>query len=427
MQFKAYPFWHEGITFPTGAAGALPARADVAIIGGGLTGLAAARTLARSGATTLLFETQHIGWGASSRNGGQVLTGLKLDAPTLLKQYGRDRARRFFAASLAAIDLVEQIALEERFECAFHRHGHLLLAARPSHMRILVDEAELLARHFDHQVQLCSREAMQAEIATDAYFGCMLDPLSAGVDPARYVVGLAHAAQRAGAHLWDHTTVQDVQRERGGFVLQTTRGTVRTAQIVVASGGYTGNAIRTVQRKLVPLGSYVVATEPLPPGVAAELIPRDRMIFDSRNLLHYFRLSPDRQRLLFGGRAGFFPETPATVRESAVILRKMLVEVFPVLRAVQIEYAWGGTLDTSFDFMPHAGGKDGFFYAVGYAGHGVALGSYLGTLVATLMLGTPCDNPFGELPFPGAPLGLYSGRPWFLPLAGLYYGIKDRL
>jgi glycine/D-amino acid oxidase-like deaminating enzyme len=148
------------------------------------------------------------------------------------------------------------------------------------------------------------------------------------------------------------------------------------------------------------------------------------MIFDSKNFLHYYRLTPD-HRLLFGGRAAFFPETPATVRESAVLLRQGMLQVYPQLRATSIEYVWGGTLDFAFDRMPHTGQTQGLFYALGYAGHGVALATYLGAQMAHAVLGESHDSVFAEIPFPGAPLGLYDGRPWFLPFAGAWYRFLD--
>jgi glycine/D-amino acid oxidase-like deaminating enzyme len=148
------------------------------------------------------------------------------------------------------------------------------------------------------------------------------------------------------------------------------------------------------------------------------------MIYDSRHYLHYYRLTPD-NRMLFGGRAAFFPETDSTIRKSAEILRRDMIEVFPQLRDIAVEYVWGGTLDFCFDTMPHAGRLDGMYYAVGYAGHGVAMATYLGTHIAFQILGEPADNPYEGIPFPGAPFRLYSGRPWFLPLAGMYYKVLD--
>ncbi|HEU5100286.1 MAG TPA: FAD-binding oxidoreductase [Roseiflexaceae bacterium] len=425
MLLKETPIWLEGVTFPeTDPAQPLPAHADVAIVGGGYTGLAAARELSRRGASVALLEARTLGWGASSRNGGMVLTGLKLEAEQLVTKYGLATARRLFAASLRALDYVERIVAEERIECDFARSGHLLLACKPAHYQAFAREAELLERDFGHPTRVLAAGELRGEIGSSAYYGGLVDEASAGVNPARYVAGLARAAQRAGAQLYERAPVERIERQPAGWRLSTPRGTLRAGAVLLATGGYSGPATPALRRRIVPLGSYIITTEPLPEPLARELIPRERMIFDSKRFLYYFRLTPDR-RMLFGGRAGFFSETPATVRDSAEILRRGMLQVYPQLRDARIEHAWGGTLDVTFDMMPHAGQIDGLHYAIGYAGHGVAMASYLGSLLGACLAGEQVDNPFTELPFPGAPLGLYNGRPWFLPLVGAWYKFLD--
>jgi glycine/D-amino acid oxidase-like deaminating enzyme len=422
---KETPVWLEGAQFPPAdTTRPLPERADVAVIGGGYTGLAAARALVRRGASVAVLEARSIGWGASSRNGGMVLTGLKVEAAGLIERYGRERARRMFAASLAAIDCVEQIVREEQIDCDFARDGHLLLAYKPAHFRAFVHEAALLKREFGHTTRLVPPGELRDEIGSGAYHGGLVDEASAGVHPARYVAGLAWAAQRAGAQLFDHTPAERVAREGDEFRIWTPRGSLRAGAVLVASGGYTGPATPVLRRRVVPIGSYIIATAPLPADLAREVSPRGRMMFDSKNFLYYFRLTPD-QRMLFGGRAGFFPETPATVRESATILRRGMLVVYPQLRDTPVEYAWGGTLDFTFDMMPHTGALGGLHYAIGYAGHGVAMATYMGTQIGRQIAGEQVENPFADLPFPTAPLGLYDGRPWFLPLAGAWYRFLD--
>jgi glycine/D-amino acid oxidase-like deaminating enzyme len=425
MPLKETPVWLEGAVFPTiDPARPLPQHVDVAVVGGGYTGLAAARELARRGASVALLEARTLGWGASSRNGGMVLTGLKLEAPQLVARYGLATARRLFAASLLSIDCVERIVAEERIDCDFARSGHLLLASKPAHLKAMVYEAELLEREFGHATQVVQPGDLRGEIGSNAYYGGLVDETSAGVNPARYVAGLARAAERAGALLYERTPATDITRQGSRWCVGTARGEVRADAVFVASGGYSGPATPALQRRIVPLGSYIIATEPLPAALARELSPRNRMIFDTKRFLYYFRLTPDR-RMLFGGRAGFFPETPTTVRESAAILRRGMVAVFPQLREARVEYAWGGTLDVAFDMMPHAGEIGGLHYAIGYAGHGVAMATYLGSQIGASLAGGRVDNPFADLPFPGAPLGLYDGRPWFLPLVGAWYKFLD--
>lgn len=422
---KTTPMWLEGASFPAlDPARPPPERVDVAVVGGGYTGLAAALALARRGAAAAVLEARTLGWGASSRNGGMALTGLKREAADLIGRYGRAAARRMFAASLAAIDCVEQIVGSEGIACDFARCGHLLLAYKPAHVRALHHDAELMAREFGHRTCVIPRGDLRAEIGSDAYHGGLVDEVSAGLHPARYVAGLARAAERAGATLCERAPVERIARAPGGFRLSTPRGDVRAEAVFIATGGYTGRATPALRRRIIPIGSYIIATEPLPEDLARELSPRNRMIFDTKRFLYYFRLTPDR-RMLFGGRAGFFPETPATVRESAAILRRGMIAVYPQLGDARIEHAWGGTLDFTFDMMPHAGQEDGLHYALGYAGHGVAMATYLGTVMGAQIAGAPEANPFADLRLPGAPLGLYRERPWFLPFAGAWYKALD--
>jgi glycine/D-amino acid oxidase-like deaminating enzyme len=418
-------FWWMTTEFPAGEAKPPGGRWDVAVIGSGYTGLAAALRLARRGVKVAVLEAQTIGWGASSRNGGQVLTGLKLGAETLFARYGRDLTRRLFAASLAAIDCVEQIVREEDLACDFARRGHLEAACKPAHFEHFRRAAEVMAREFSHSTRLVEMRDLRTEIGSDIYHGGLVDAASASVNPAQYVAGLARTAQAAGAKLFERAAVTQLSRESGArFRLATARGALHADQVFVATSGYTGPVTPALQQKVVPIGSYILATEPLPESVANRLLPHNRVVFDSKNFLHYYRLSADR-RLLFGGRAAFAPETPATVRESAAILERDMLAVFPQLQGVRAAYAWGGTLDFAFDLMPHAGQHEGLSFALGYAGHGVALATYLGARMAEMMCGLKVDNPFVEISFPGAPLGLYTGRPWFLPFAEKWYQFLD--
>lgn len=425
MVLKTIPIWHEGVTFPaTHAAHPLPAHTDVAIIGGGYTGLAAARTLARHGIAVTVLEARSLAWGASSRNAGMALTGLSRDVGTLVARYGVDTTRRLFAASLEAIACLEQVIREEAIAGDFVRCGHLFLAARPRHFAALQHEAAVLARVCNHPTRVISRNDLSAEIGSEAFYGGLIDDASASIHPARYAAGLACAAQRAGAWLFDHTSVAQITRAGSVFCITTSRGSLRAHNVLVATNGYTGRATPALQRRMLPFGSYIITTGVLPEALAWELNPHNRMLFDSRRLLAYFRLTPDR-RLLFGGRTGSFRETPAAIRRSAAILRREMVRVYPQLRAVPVEYAWGGTVGIPFDRLPHAGQLDGLYYALGYAGHGVAFATYLGTRIAEWIAGVPSENPFADLPLPKAPFGLYNGTPWFIPLVGTWYRLLD--
>ncbi len=422
---KQQPYWWDTVAMPALASPQLPSSVDVAVIGGGITGLCAARSLARRGAAVAVLEARTIGWGASSRNGGMVLTGYKLGASTLLARYDRERARHLYRASLAAVDCVEQLVNAEHIDCHFTRCGHLALASKPAHFQAFVSGAQLLSREFAHEVQPIARAELRNEIGSDRYYGGLIDEASASINPAQYVAGLAYAAHTAGAALCEMTPVNRLERHGLRWRVITNSGVLEAADILVATSGYTGAVTPALHRRVVPIGSYIIVTEPLPEALALELSPRGRMMYDSRHFLHYFRLTPD-CRLLFGGRARFVPETESTVHESAAVLRRGMLDVYPQLRDVRVEYAWGGTLDFTFDTMPHAGQLDGYHYALGYAGHGVALATDLGTRIGEMIGRSDLHTiPFVGLRFPGAPLGLYWGKPWFLPLAAAWYKFLD--
>jgi glycine/D-amino acid oxidase-like deaminating enzyme len=421
-------YWLTTVQMPVPPAQPLPEKVDVAVIGSGFTGLSAALALAKRGAKVAVLESETIGWGASSRNGGMVLSGLKLGVNQLISRYGRELTRRMYAASLESIDAVERLVKEENIACDFARTGHLEVACKQAHFDGYARQVEVIGREFNHSLRVVGRDQLGDEIGSDIYFGGMVDEVSAGVNPARYVSGLAVAAMGAGAPICERARLQNIQRESRngapGFRLNSSRGGLWARNVLVGTSGYTGAATPALRRKIIPIGSFIITTEVLPEALARELSPRNRQIYDSKNYLYYYRLTPD-NRMLFGGRAAFFPETDRTIRKSADILRFGMIEVYPLLRSTKVEYVWGGTLDFCFDIMPHAGQIDGLYFAVGYAGHGVAMATYQGQKMAEWIAEGKTDNPFTEIPMPGAPLGLYNGKPWFLPFAGAYYKVLD--
>jgi glycine/D-amino acid oxidase-like deaminating enzyme len=429
MSIQEHNYWLTTVEIPkSDPAQPLPESCDVAVIGAGFTGLSAARTLAKRGAKVAVLEAESIGWGASSRNGGMVLTGLKLGVNKLISMYGRERTQRMYAASLASIDCVEQLVREENIACEFSRSGHLEVACKQKHFDDYARQVEVIARECNHALRIVPRHELETEIGSPIYYGGMVDEVSAGLNPAQYMAGLAQAAIRTGALIFENTRVEKIEREprqgTPGWRLTTSRGAFWARDVFVATSGYTSAATPALRKKIIPIGSYIITTEVLPESVARELSPRNRMIYDSKNYLYYYRLTPDR-RMLFGGRAAFFPETASTIRQSAEILRQGMITVYPQLRDAKLDYVWGGTLDFAFDIMPHAGQMDGLYYALGYAGHGVAMATWQGEKMAEMIAGEKNDNPFVGIAFPGAPLGLYNGTPWFLPFAGMYYKFLD--
>jgi glycine/D-amino acid oxidase-like deaminating enzyme len=402
------------------AAPVPPDRTDVAIVGGGYTGLAAARALARRGVDVVVLERHVIGWGASSRNGGFVLPGFKPDIEVLARKLGIAEARRLFELSKQAVEGLEALVADEAIDCDYTRCGTIVLAARPGHLVGLERSRQFLRDQLGHETALLTRGDLRAEIGSTRYHGGLLDPLAGAVQPARLVQGLARAAARAGARLVEGVEVRGLERRREGWRVATSAGAILVREVLVATNGYTGPAVPALQRRVVPVGSYLIATPALDPALAARLVPRLRVLSDTKNLLYYFRLSPD-GRMVFGGRAAF---TPTPVARSAVILARGMVEVFPELAGVPVEYAWGGQVAFTMDQMPHVGRLDGVHYALGYGGHGVAMATWLGARMGDALAGA------GEIPRLTAPfraVPMYGGTPWFLPLVGGYYRVRDAL
>jgi glycine/D-amino acid oxidase-like deaminating enzyme len=373
----------------------------------------------------VVLEREDVGWGASSRNGGQVLTGLKLEPAALVGRYGEQVARRLFDVSLQSMEHLETLIASESIDCGYKRSGHIHAASKPSHFEHLRTEQELLARVFGHRVELVPRSGQRSEVASDAYHGLLVDERSGALDPARFVQGLAEAARRAGAKIVVGTPVERVTPPGSAskhWSVTTPNDEIEAADVLLATDGYTSAALPALRRRFVPVGSYIIATEPLPEALAMALLPRRRMAFDSRRFLHFFRVTDDR-RLLFGGRAEFRRPGPETTRRAAEILRGDMVTVFPELSAVAVDYAWGGSVAFTRDEMPHAGRLDAAYYAGGYCGHGIAMATSLGELVARRIAGEPVDHPMIDDHFRAIPF--YNGRPWFLPMVGLYYKLLD--
>lgn len=397
----------------------LPTRTDCAVIGAGITGLCAALTLADLGVEVVVLEARTCGSGASSRNAGMALTGLKVPLGQMIDEHGRELAHSLYRASVESVEVVERLVHDETIDCGFVRGGHLAAACKPAHLEVLRQKQAILAEELDYQTVLVEPHDLPGELRTTYYHGGLVDPLSAGLDPGRYTGGLAAAVGRRGVTIHEHTPALSLASIPGGFAVGTPRGTVRADHVLMATNAYTGALHPGLRRRIVPIGSHVIATAPLGERRAASLIPRDRMVFDTKNMLFYFRRSPD-HRIVFGGRASFTPTSPSRAGES---LRRGMIDVFPDLAGVDVEHAWGGLVGFTFDRQPHLGEIDGVHYAMGYCGHGVALASYLGQKIARIIAQRSDDTPFRALRFPISVA--YRGRPWFLPLAGAYYRSLD--
>jgi glycine/D-amino acid oxidase-like deaminating enzyme len=272
-----------------------------------------------------------------------------------------------------------------------------------------------------YETELVGRAGLSRVIGSTRYHGALVDPGGCSLQPARYVQGLALAAERAGARLLEDTEVLRVRKTETGFELATTRGDLRAREVLAATNGYTPPALAALRRRVIPIGSYIIATAPLGEELGQRLVPGRRVLSDTKHLLYYFRLSPD-GRMVFGGRASF---TPASPRRSAAILAAGMREVFPQLAGATIEYAWSGKVAYPMDHLPHAGQLGGVHYAMGYCGHGVALATYLGTRMGEVLAGIGAVPDLGGKRFKAIPF--FNGFPWFLPLVGGYYRVRDWL
>lgn len=421
---KTVPLWTEQHPRPDSlpVVEELPAQVDVAVVGGGYTGLNAARVLAQNGATVAVLEQHTIGWGASSRNGGMATTGIKQSMQVIFKRYGEKLAREFWQASLDAIDLIGEIVADEGIACDFWRKGHVALAYKPSHFERMKKKASWYRAMLDYKMTLASPADLTAEIGSTAFYGGLIDEWSAGLHPAKYVFGLAQAAARYGALLLENTAVQQIKKQNGRFQLQTGRGTLQAGEVLVATNGYTGAMLPGLSPRIFPVGSYIIVTEPLSPELQRYLSPKERVFYDSKWFLNYFRLTPD-GRMLFGGRNNL--STGLDLVESAQRLRAQMVRVFPELHQAAITHSWTGQLGLTFDLMPHIGRIGGVHYAMGYGGHGVSIATYVGTEAGKLLCGQITRSPFMEIDH--QTYFFYRKRPWFLPLAAFWYRLLDWL
>src|SRR5574341_182363 len=415
------PLWTEQYPRPAALpAAAPPDQVDVAIIGGGYTGLSAALHLAKSGASVAVLERETIGWGASSRNGGIVSPGLKQSIRKIFRMYGPEMGREFWQAGLDAIHLLDSLVREESIDCDWQPTGYAEMACKPAHFYHFQQQARWLKDHLGYEARAIPPSDLAGEIGSTFYHGALVGEVGGTLHPAKYVFGLARASARHGAILCEDAAVTALTRQASGFEVRTVRGVTRAKEVLAATNGYTDHLIPRLKPGVFAVGSYIITTEPLPADLQQKLDPQRRGFWDSKNFLNYWRLTPD-GRMLWGGRNNLDPNLD--LKASADNLRKQMLRVFPDLRDTAITHSWTGRMGITFDLMPHIGRVEGVLYALGYCGHGVAVSTYLGREVARLIGGEITRSPFAEIPHPA--WFFYRKEPWFLPVAAAWYRVVD--
>jgi glycine/D-amino acid oxidase-like deaminating enzyme len=414
------PLWMQNADLSVPSSEPLPGRVDVLVIGAGYTGLSAARETARTGRSTLVLDAGELGAGCSSRNGGQVAYSIKPSFHSLKAKFGANVAFGICREGLDAVAYLRALA-KQHADCGWREDGCFFGAHTARHFAHMVRDAENQPRGLEQRISVVSKADQHAEIASDFYHGGCVYPDDASVDPMRLLLALLRRALDGGAWVVDRCPVDAIKSTRDGFEALTPRGVVHARQVLLATNGYSGPLSPWHRRRVIPIGSYQIATEPLGADRVRSLIPRGRNIVDSRRVVVYFRPSPDGERIIFGGRAALAERDPLACVPR---LRQMMARILPQLKSVRVSHAWVGWVAYTFDTLPHLGQHGGIYYCMGYCGQGVPLAPYFGQRIGQQMVGlkegrTALDG----LPFPSRPY--YHRKPWFLAPSVFAYRVLD--
>jgi gamma-glutamylputrescine oxidase len=396
--------------------------ADLVVVGGGCTGLSAALHAAQAGLSVVLLEGGKVGWGASGRNGGQMIPGLRKDAAELTRAYGPERASALFHLALEARALVLDLIDRHAIACDLKTTGHLLGAIKASDLRGMDAEADCLDRvmHYPYAERLSAEQARE-EVDTP-YHGALIDRLGGHMHPLNYTLGLARAAREAGVSIHEDSQAIALENRPGGVTVKTAGGAVRARHAILAGDALLNGLEPRVNNRIMPVANYIVATEPLG-DLARTLIPGDAAVSDSRFVVNYYRLSAD-GRMLFGGGERYTTQPP---RDIAGFVRPHMLRVFPQLRGRPITHAWGGMVSVTYTRLPHVGRQGEVLFAHGYSGMGVILSTLAGKLLTEALAGeTSRFDLFAALEPPAFPGGVRLRGPLHV-LGMLWYALKDRL
>lgn len=415
------PYWWDDVPRPVLPEIDLPPEVDVAVIGAGYTGLHAALVTARGGRSTLVLDAEEAGWGCSTRNGGQVSTSIKPSFELLARRHGAQKAADILREGQRSLAFTAEFIEREGIACDFVRVGRFHAAHNAAQYAALAARVQHQPAGLEVPAHLVPRGEQRRELGTDVYWGGAVYEAHCSVHPARYHQGLLTKVMDAGAQVAARCPAQAIARQGAHFIVTTARGTVRAHDVVIATNGYTGALTPWLQRRVIPIGSYMIATEPLPAGLMDRLIPKNRIVSDTRKVVYYYRASPDRRSVLFGGRVSHQETDP---RVSGPLLQADMAAIFPELAEVRISHSWCGFVAYTFDELMHVGQHDGLHYAMGYCGAGVGTASYFGMRIGQQVLGLPEGRTaLDGLAFQTRPF--YTGNPWFLAPSVRYYRWRD--
>ena len=420
--FRIEPWWWKAAPRPDEEAPALPARADVVIIGSGYTGCSAAATLAAGGRDVLALDADVPGYGASSRNAGFVGRTFKRSVGELAGNLGRNRAIAVYDELAAAFGFVERLIADEPIACHYARCGRFLAALSWSQYETMARDLETKRELLGDEFEMVPFSGRHRELGSDRHVGGAVIPDVGGIHPGLYHLGLLDRARRAGASVHGHTAVEGVRREHGGLEVYTSRGTVRARDVVIATNGYTGAATPWHRRRVVAFAGYMIATERLSEEAISTVFPNRRTYHDYNHNIDFMRPAPDEPRILFGGLTG---TVTSDLPAMAGRLRDKLVSDCPDLAGVRVSRVWTGNCAGTFDMWPHIGTRDGIHYAMGYCYAGLPMGTWLGHKVGARILGAAdAQTVFADRPFPSNPA--YWGGMWPTRVMFAWYNFHDR-
>ncbi|MFX0543331.1 NAD(P)/FAD-dependent oxidoreductase [Roseovarius sp. S4756] len=417
---RGTPYWMEDTVYPP-TSEHLSGSADLLIIGAGYTGLSAAIEARRLGLSVTVVDRELMGAGCSSRNGGQVSDGMKPSLGKLSRRLGAEIADRIYRDAYDAVEYLRGLVCDPDLDVGYQPSGRFQGAHSEKQFRLLSEFVERSAAQSPYRYSVIQRRDQRSEIGSDRYFGGIVNHDLFAVHPGKLHAALLSRALRGGVTVVEQADALSIEKRSVGFSTKTSKGSVASRHVLVATNGYTSPVFPWGRRRIIPIGTYMLATRELTPEQQTTLMPNGRNIVDSRKVVVYYRYSPDRKRLLFGGRAALSEVSPQACLPQ---LHGMMTDIFPQLEGIGVTHNWYGKVGYTFDHMAHIGCREGIHFALGYCGSGIATSAYYGNRIARQVAGVNEPAPaIYNLPFKTAPL--YRGTPWFLAPSIIYYQMID--